>query len=191
MIWPSHRNDIWFPIGMIKWPSLAMVSIIRSKIETIARWQTKALRQQGFCHPFGKKMIETGHNSPPACSGWTMPFSSFRNDNFDMIYDFFIKIINIHICSSYRKVWPSNRNDRVFSRLRRVPAVWCSKYDNSGWYPLNIKQSAEESFSVWLCPSFRNDGTKMTFLFKGCGGRIFSCRSRIFCYRKNSQKNLL
>ena len=77
MIWPSHRNDIWFPIGMIIWPSLAMVSTIRSKIETIARWQTKALRQQGFCHLFGKKMIETGHNSPLRAVGELCPFGLF------------------------------------------------------------------------------------------------------------------
>ena len=49
-----------------------------------------------------------------------------------------------------QQLWPAHRNDAlkkracIFARLRRVPAVWCSKDDTSEWYQLNIRQSAEK-----------------------------------------------
>ena len=65
----------------------------------------------------------------------------------------------------------------IFARLRRVPAVWCSKDNASEWYQLNIRQSAEKGFgypymnftSEWLWSAFRNDRTKL-----GINSPIFS-----------------
>ena len=46
------------------------------------------------------------------------------------------------------QLWPAHRNDALinnFTRLRRVPAVWCSKNNLFIWHQLNIRQSAEKS----------------------------------------------
>ena len=99
-----------------------------------------------------------------------------RNDNY--IWFTFRKSLKIY-------------NRFIFARLRRVPAVWCSKYNPFIWHQLNIKQSAKKSPIKDLCqlsnPHFdmiydRRFGmmAKMTFLFKGGAGDWSSCAAD-FC----------
>ena len=132
-------------------------------------------------------MIEIGHNSPLRAVGELCPFSLFG-----MIISiwFMISLLNnkhlymllLSEAMNVLSIWP-----RFFT-----PAACSGCLMSKVWhYLLNIKQSAELSFSIWLWPSFRNDGTKMPYFFKVGGRRFFFCRRRIFLLPKNFSKNLL